>query len=152
MFIEIAIGLLGMLIGAMLTHLYYDNRSAPESAPDKTEVGFDPMMQFHRQIQVECPEGHARVGELCDLPGSWICVERFKEAEVTAWLDEPDYDHEIGIDEHLPYDEEGTWIEVEIQNDCGYGCKIYQHNRTGRRVLAHNSSYGCKRSFNLIKE
>ena len=106
MFIEIAIGLLGMLIGAMLTYLYYDNRSAPEAAPDKTEVGFD----------------------------------------------EPDYDHEIGIDEYLPYDEEGTWIEVEIQNDCGYGCKIYQHNRTGRRVLAHNSSYGCKRSFNLIKE
>lgn len=115
-------------------------------------VGFDPMMQFHRQLQIECPEGHAPKGELCDLPGIWICVERFKEIEVQIWIDEPCYDHEIGIDEYLPYDIEGTWVEVEIDNDCGYGCKVYEHNRTGRRVLAHNSAYGCTRSFNLIKE
>lgn len=116
------------------------------------EKGFDPLMTFHKQLQVECPEGHARVGELCDLPGVWICVERFKEVEIAAWLDEPYYDVELGIDESLNYIGDGTWEEVEIQNDCGHGCKIYQHTRTGRRTLAHNSAYGCKRSFNLIKE
>lgn len=116
MFIELAIGLLGVLIGAMLTHLYYDMKKSPEAADD-------------------------------NLMG-------FKEAEVVERMDAPLYDVELGIDEYLSYsyDAEGVWVEVEIQNDCGHGCKIYEHSKTGRRALAHNSAYGCKRSFNMIQE
>jgi len=33
--------------------------------------------------------------------------------------------------------------EIGINNDCGYGCKVYADPRSNVRVLAHNSSYGC---------
>lgn len=36
------------------------------------------------------------------------------------------------------------WHEAEISK-CEYGCKIYEHEKTGVRVLAHNSAYGCKK-------
>ena len=83
-------------------------------------------------------------------------VGTFESEEAYAdWVfDDPEgrYDVELGIDEPLNHNGDGVWEEVEIDNDCGYGCKIYQHTKTGRRALAHNSAYGCKRSFNLIKE
>jgi hypothetical protein len=74
--------------------------------------------------------------------------------ESKAKAEGPVYELEIGIDEHLPTSEltPGVWVEVEIQNECGYGCKIYEHSKTHRRALAHNAAYGCRRSFNLIKE
>lgn len=36
------------------------------------------------------------------------------------------------------------YIEVEL-SDCEYGCKIYENQKTGERVLAHNSTYGCNK-------
>lgn len=102
---------------------------------------------FAHVIVYDCPNDHAISGQLCNTGphGLWVCLERILYAED---MESPLYDIELGIDEHLPQDGETTWIEVEIQNDCGYGCKIYQNNKTGRRALAHNSAYGCKRSFN----
>lgn len=35
-------------------------------------------------------------------------------------------------------------VEVAI-GDCKYGCKIYADPRSNLRVLAHNSTYGCRR-------
>lgn len=58
-------------------------------------------------------------------------------------FDEPLYDAVIGIHESLSYKDGQIWEEVEIDNSCGHGCKIYQSSKTGRRVLAHNSAYGC---------
>lgn len=141
----------GVIIGVGLMFVYLGMKTPPEVADDNL-VGFDPMIEFHKQLQVECPEGHARTGEFCDVPGLWICLERFKEAEVVEWMDAPLYDVELGIDEPLNHNGDGVWVEVEIQNDCGSGCKIYEHSKTGRRALAHNSAYGCKRSFNMIQE
>lgn len=99
---------------------------------------------FAHILVYDCPEEHAVSGELCDQPGVWVCLERMR------YYDEMEsalYDIELGIDEQFPTTTEGVWQEVEIQNDCGYGCKIYQHTKTGRRALAHNSAYGCTRSF-----
>jgi len=45
---------------------------------------------------------------------------------------------EIGVTEPLP---EGTWGEVAM-SECAFGCKVYA-NEHGRRVVAHNSNYGC---------
>lgn len=33
--------------------------------------------------------------------------------------------------------------EAEIDNTCGFGCKIYADPRSNVRVLAHNRTYGC---------
>lgn len=59
----------------------------------------------------------------------------------------PRYDQEIGVNTDLysrnfnyAYD---RFEEVEL-SDCEYGCKIYVNQRTGHRVLAHNSAYGCR--------
>jgi hypothetical protein len=128
-FVEIICGLLGALIGAMLMHLYYDLKSSPESAQDKSV----------------CYEPYETLDDIDDIDD----IDEDDDWE----FDEPMYDIELGIDEYLTtQNDHGVWVEVEIQNDCGYGCKIYEHSKTGRRALAHNSAYGCKRSFNLIKE
>lgn len=107
--------------------------------------------QFAHVIVYDCPNEHAIQGQLCNTGphGMWVCLERILYAEE---MEAPLYDVELGVDESLKYEDGGVWEEVEIQNDCGYGCKIYQHNKTGRRVLAHNSAYGCTRSFNRNKE
>lgn len=102
--------------------------------------------QFEITLIYDCPDGHAVSGELCDTSGMWVCLARLRYAEE---MEAPLYDIELGIDEYLPLDDEGLWIEVEVQNECGHGCKIYEHNRTGRRALAHNSAYGCKQSFHM---
>jgi hypothetical protein len=84
-----------------------------------------------------------------------VCYEPYETIdEDDDWeFDEPMYDIELGIDEYLTtQNDHGVWVEVEIQNECGYGCKIYEHSKTGRRALAHNAAYGCKRSFQPIKE
>jgi hypothetical protein len=36
------------------------------------------------------------------------------------------------------------WTEFAM-SDCTYGCKVYQNDVTGERVVAHNSAYGCKK-------
>lgn len=36
-----------------------------------------------------------------------------------------------------------TWTEKAL-GDCEYGCKVYEHDVTHERVLAHNAAYGCK--------
>ena len=103
------------------------------------------LAYFAQSLAYECPEGHAGVGEHCDTLVVWVCLERIKHAEE---MGQPLYDVEIGVDEYLPQDiPDGVWVEVGLQNDCGYGCKIYQHTKTGRRALAHNAAYGCARSF-----
>ena len=78
------------------------------------------------------------------LPICKPCQDEYKE--YLADLDEPLYDVEIGINENLyterfnaTYD---RYEEVELSN-CKFGCKIYENSRNGRRVLAHNSIYGC---------
>lgn len=34
--------------------------------------------------------------------------------------------------------------EIGLNNDCGYGCKVYADPLSNVRVLAHNRSYGCQ--------
>lgn len=151
---------IGLLTGGCLTVLFFMNLEMSQRKSETNPLkGFDPKMQFHRQLQVECPEGHARVGELCDLPGIWICVERFKEAEVIAWVDEDQegdlyeypsdgptsYGRQVASNEYLSaLDDEGVWVEQTI-GDCRYGCKIYENSVTHERALAHNSTYGCNK-------
>jgi len=100
------------------------------------------LQRFSDILLYDCPEGHADSGELCNTSpnGLWVCLERIKYAQE---MEEPLYDFELSHNE-TP-DEPGVWAEVEIQNDCGYGCKIYEHMRTGRRALMHNSAYGCRK-------
>lgn len=88
----------------------------------------------------DCPEEHAVSGELCNLVGVWVCADRIAYAHE---MEEPLYDVELSHNEQP--DDMGVWNEVENQNECGYGCKIYEHQRTGRRILWHNSTYGCRR-------
>lgn len=97
---------------------------------------------FSKQLIYDCPRDDcdAVSGVLCDTGGVWVHLERFHYADE---MEAPLYDIELGHEE-IPEDP-GVWEEVEIQNECGYGCKIYQHKRTGRRALMHNSAYGCRR-------
>lgn len=118
---------------------YLNGEIPPMTADDVIAAGW-----FKTALIYDCPEGHALQGSLCDMPGMWVCLERLSYARE---MEDALYDFELGIDEQFPETSEGRWEEVEIQNDCGYGCKIYQHTKTGRRALAHNSAYGCTRSF-----
>lgn len=45
----------------------------------------------------------------------------------------------LGVNQPLP---QGDWREVAITRTCGYGCKVYASGN--RRVVAHNSAYGCR--------
>ncbi len=36
-----------------------------------------------------------------------------------------------------------TWSEAAL-SDCDYGCKVYEHDLTGERVVAHHAAYGCR--------
>jgi hypothetical protein len=57
-----------------------------------------------------------------------------------------DITYEVSHDEPITPDPEirSRFREVEIDNRCGHGCKIYELPGTRVRVLAHNSAYGCK--------
>lgn len=124
---------------------YLNGDLPPTTEEEVLELGW-----FKNALTYDCPDEHAVSGKLCNVGGMWVCLARLKYAEE---MEAPLYDVELGTDEYLPQDMDGgVWLEVEIQNDCGYGCKIYEHNKTGRRALAHNSAYGCTRTFNLNKE
>lgn len=96
---------------------------------------------FSKQLTYDCPrEGCDAVsGVLCNTSGLWIHLERFHYAEE---MEEPLYDTVLSHNESVA--NPAMWEEVEYQNDCGHGCKIYQHKRTGRRALWHNAVYGCR--------
>lgn len=57
----------------------------------------------------------------------------------------PKYTYEVSHTEKLHPDlSVAAMREVEL-SDCPLGCKIYADPRSNVRVLAHNSSYGCRR-------
>lgn len=53
---------------------------------------------------------------------------------------------EVSVHEPIDHDTKASmnYVEVELSN-CEFGCKIYENKVTGERVLAHNSTYGCKK-------
>jgi isopentenyldiphosphate isomerase len=59
------------------------------------------------------------------------------------------YDDELGIYQSfmdVGYNPDmHSYREYDIDNTCGYGCKIYINEVTGKKVLAHNSNYGCRK-------
>lgn len=95
--------------------------------------------EFADVIGFECPEGHAPAGELCDTPTVWVCLERQQFVEE---IHNRGYDYVVSSTAMPP--NPGDWIEVDINNDCGHGCKIYRNSKTGVKILWHNSAYGCK--------
>lgn len=97
------------------------------------------LEQFANVIAYPCPEGHAGLDELCDLPGVWVCVDRINLAHE---IEERGYDYVISHNAN-PGDP-GAWNEIGIDNKCGHGCKIYLNARTGTKILWHNSAYGCR--------
>lgn len=160
MFNDLVIALVGILIGAMLTHLYYDMKKAPESALDNSDEDYydefltpeqkhdNAKRNLARVIAYPCPNGHAGIGDLCDTPGVWVCLERLNLAHDPTdhkSYSPYSYTREIGGTESLySIEGPGRWNEVMI-GDCRSGCKIYMNDETGERVLAHNSTYGCNK-------
>ena len=111
----------------------------PEEKSGLTEA--EALAMYETQLIYDCPlfdECGATSGELCKSNGVWIHAERFLRAEEG---EAPLYDAELSYNE-TP-EEPGVWEEVEL-GDCDHGCKVYEHKRTGRRVLMHNSTYGCR--------
>lgn len=161
MFNDLVIALVGILIGAMLTHLYYDMKKAPESVlHDSIEDYCDDELLtpgqkyenakliFTSTIAYPCPNGHAGIGELCDQPGVWVCLERLNLSfDSTDHKSYSPYSYTRVVDSKTAlhkYGEPGTWNEVMI-SDCRSGCKIYMNDTTRERVVAHNSTYGCSK-------
>lgn len=58
------------------------------------------------------------------------------------------FTYEVGVDEQLHPDPQiaARLFEAEM-SDCKYGCKIYADSRSAVRVLAHNRTYGCNKTF-----
>jgi hypothetical protein len=58
------------------------------------------------------------------------------------------FTYEVGVNEQLHPDMfvAARMVEAEMSN-CQYGCKIYQDPRSNVRVLAHNRTYGCNKTF-----
>lgn len=56
--------------------------------------------------------------------------------------------YEVGISEPLHPDPmvASRFVEIGIDNSCGFGCKIYADPMSSVLVLAHNSAYGCRRT------
>lgn len=141
--------LAGLVVGLMLMAAIFIAISRSKSVDDLLEEFDDELTteyiyengMFSKQLTYDCPRDDcdAVSGVLCNTNGLWVHLERFHYADE---MEEPLYDFELSYNE-AP-DEPGVWEEVEIQNDCGYGCKIYEHKRTGRRALMHNSAYGCR--------
>lgn len=80
------------------------------------------------------------------IPQCYDCAHAWEEPPV---VEPKKYDLELGIYKSL-YDRDvnpnyDRYREVEIDNTCGYGCKIYENETNGQRVLAHNSAYGCRK-------
>ena len=77
------------------------------------------------------------------------CAYEWEEKPAPKEPEESKFDVELGIYQSLMdiwfNPDMETYREYEIDNTCGFGCKIYINEVTGRKVLAHNSAYGCKR-------
>jgi hypothetical protein len=77
------------------------------------------------------------------------CSHRWEEKPLSGSEVAPKFDVELGIYQSLMdiwfNPDMETYREYEIDNTCGFGCTIYINETTGRKVLAHNSAYGCKR-------
>lgn len=55
------------------------------------------------------------------------------------------FTYETGVTEPIHPDPAvaARFREAEL-SDCEFGCKIYADPKSSVRVLAHNSSYGCR--------
>lgn len=54
--------------------------------------------------------------------------------------------YEVSINEPLhPDPTVATRMREFALGDCGFGCKVYADPRSDVRVLAHNSTYGCRK-------
>ena len=134
--------LVGFFVGNILMAAIFIAISRTKSVDEILEEVHDEEWArgvFADIIVYECPNGHAGLDELCDLPGIWVCVERINLAHE---IRDRGYDYVVAHNA-MPGDP-GEWDEIGIDNKCGYGCKIYLNAKTGTKILWHNSAYGCR--------
>lgn len=94
----------------------------------------DELHQLHTCLNPECGYFFAAEWDPDELDGEG------------NWVEPKDYDREASYNEPLSWKigDISTFREAGF-GDCGYGCKIYESDILGERVLAHNSAYGCRR-------